>query len=283
MARKTGLGKGLDALIPPDEEIQPEASVLDIPIQHIHSNPRQPRKSLDAKDLSDLADSIREHGILQPLLVSAEPGGLYTLIAGERRLRAAQMAGLATVPALVRQASGQNQLELALIENLQRIDLNPLEAAQGYQQLAEEFHLTQEEIAKKIGKSRAAVTNTLRLLTLAPKGRQALTDGLITEGHARALLGLNSQAAQDALLDTVLRLELNVRQTEELVRKYGGERQKNPVQSAPAPEIQSLEDSLRTRLGTRVTLHHGKKGGTLTIHYYSDEELEILVNHLLRE
>jgi len=217
------------------------------------------------------------------LLVSAEPGGQYTLIAGERRLRAAQLAGLGTVPVLVRKASGQNQLELALIENLQRTDLNPLEAAMGYRQLAEEFHQTQEEIAKKLGKSRVAVTNTMRLLSLAPKSQQALADGQITEGHARALLGLNSHAAQDALLETIVRLNLNVRQTEELVRKYGGERQKNPVQSAPAPEIQSLEDALRTRLGTRVTLHHGKKGGTLTIHYFSDEELEILVNHLLRE
>jgi ParB family chromosome partitioning protein len=281
MVRKTGLGRGLDALIPPDEETPPEASVLEIPIQHIHPNPRQPRKTIEPNGLSDLADSIREHGILQPLLVSAENGGQYTLIAGERRLRAAQMAGLASVPALVRQASDQNRLELALIENLQRMNLNPLEAAQGYQQLAEEFHLTQEEIAKKVGKSRVAVTNTLRLLMLAPDCRQALVDGRITEGHARALLGLNSSAAQHALLETVLRLDLNVRQTEELVRKFGGEREKNPVKSAPAPEIQSLEDALRTRLGTKVTLHHGKKGGTLTIHYYSEEELEILVNHLL--
>ncbi|HEX2980362.1 MAG TPA: ParB/RepB/Spo0J family partition protein [Anaerolineaceae bacterium] len=281
MSRRTGLGRGLDALIPREETI-PSDGVMRLSTGAIVTNPRQPRTQFNPERLAELADSIREHGILQPLVVRPGDGeGQYYLIAGERRLKAATLAGLETVPVIVRSAAELEQLELALIENVQREDLSALETAEAYRQLIQDFNLSQEEVAHRVGKSRVSVTNTLRLLNLPESVRKALSDGRISEGHARALLGLNTAAAQQAALDTVLRLELNVRQTEELVRKLSGERPEKTPRPAPPPEIQALEEQLRTRLGTRVTLHHSDRGGTLTIHYYSDEELDTLIAQLL--
>jgi ParB family chromosome partitioning protein len=250
-------------------------------VESIARNPRQPRVQFDAGELEELAASIREHGIIQPLIVSPGRGGNFTLIAGERRLQAAKRAGLKTVPIIVRQASDRQLLELALIENIQRADLGPLEEAEAYQHLVQDFGLSQEQVAERVGKSRVAVTNTLRLLGLSAKVKQALVDKHIAEGHARALLGLTSAKAQEAALQTVLKLGMSVRQTEGLVRRMGGEKPKaKPKPRVPA-DVLDVERKLRSSLGTKVVLKHGKKGGAVTIYYYSDEELDTLLERLL--
>jgi ParB family chromosome partitioning protein len=193
------------------------------------------------------------------------------------------MVGLDSVPVLIREASDMQRLELALIENVQRADLGALEKAEAYRQLSDEFGLSHEEIGTQVGKSREAITNTLRLLKLPETVRAALSAGQISEGHARALLRLNTPQAQIAALQTILRFSLNVRQAEDLVKKLLGEKPPATVKKSPAAEISELEARLRQELGTKVTLRHGKKGGTLVIHYYSDEELDALVNHILKE
>ena len=281
MAKKRGLGKGLDALIPGGGDKPAREGVLLLRVDEIRPNPRQPRSQFAPEALEELAASIREHGVIQPLVVADAPDGAgYVLIAGERRLQAAKLAGLARVPAVVREATEQQLLELALIENIQRADLNPLETAEAYRQLHEEFGLSHEEIARRVGKSRVAVSNTLRLLKLPQKVQEALLRGRITEGHARALLGLPSPEAQQAALATVESRGLTVRQTEELVRRLQGERPAPRPKPEPAPELRDLEARLEAALGTRVRLTHSRRGGTLTIYYYSDEELEALLERL---
>ena len=288
MPRKAGLLKGLGALIPPTEEGQAEEilSPTMLALDAIQPNPRQPRASEALLDgpgklgLEDLAASIREHGILQPLVVT--PSGekdRYLLIAGERRWRAARLAGLETVPVVVRQASDQQRLELALVENIQRADLSPLETAEAYQMLADDFNLSQVEIARQVGKARPTVANTLRLLKLPGEARQALRDGRISEGHARTLLSLARPSDQLVLLDAILKEALSVRQAEERAQRMNGERppEKPKLKPRPAPEIEAVQNRLQERLNTRVTLQHGKKGGTLTIYYYSDEELNAIL------
>jgi ParB family chromosome partitioning protein len=288
MTKKTGLGRGLDALIPGGEFTPESPSTTTasgytvLPIQSILRNPRQPRSQIDQGELEELAASIKENGILQPLIVSpAQEADQYTLIAGERRLLAANLAGLDTVPVLVREASDLQHLELALIENVQRADLTPLEAAEAYRQLAEDFNRSHEQIAQQMGKSRVTITNTLRLLKLPDEARNALGSGEITEGHARALLSLPNEQAQSAVLQTIIKHELNVRKTEELVRKYLGQRPPTEPTPTPKPDVSFLEDRLRERLGTRVNLRPTKNGGTLVIHYYSEEELDALVMRIL--
>ena len=282
MAQRTGLGKGLDALIPGGKDSPSIAGgVMQAAVESIARNPRQPRVQFDAGELDELAASIREHGIIQPLIVSPGKNNGFILIAGERRLQAAKKAGLQTVPVILRQASDRQHLELALIENVQRADLGPLEEADAYQHLVQDFGLSQEQVAERVGKSRVAVTNTLRLLGLSQRVKQALAEEQITEGHARALLGLTSAKAQEAALQTVLKLFLSVRQTEGLVRKLGGEKPKAKVKSKPAADVADIERRLRASLGTKVALKHGKKGGAVTIYYYSDEELDTLLERLL--
>ena len=304
MTQRPGLGKGLDALIPstPDSQ-QPatgEGAVSQLPVDVIVRNPRQPRDQFDSKDLDELTVSVREHGIIQPLIVSPKKDGKYTLIAGERRLEAAKKAGLLTVPVVLRKASDRELLELALVENVQRAELNPLEEAEAYRQLNEDFDLSHDEIAQRVGKSRPAISNTLRLLQLSDAVKQALIAShahvdeddqdieqqkgswfRLSEGHARALLRLNTHQAQDAALSSVLGGRLNVRQTEELVKRLGGEKTPPAPKKAPSPEVTEMEERLRTSLGTKVKLRHGKKGGTVTIHYYSDEELDSILDRLL--
>ncbi len=278
MTRRSGLGKGLDALIPVNQGEPTGEMVQQIAITSISPNPRQPRQEMNSEELSELAASIREYGILQPLIVTqGSVPGEYTLIAGERRLRASELIGLSEVPAIVRTVSEIQSLELALIENIQRADLSPLETARAYQQLIDEFNLTHEDVSDKVGKSRTAVTNTIRLLKLPEKVQQALRDRKISEGHARTLLGLATPQSQVAALQTILEKDLNVRQTEELVKKLSG--QKNPVPPKPIyyAQVKEIEQDLRERLGTKVTLHYSPKGGTLVIHYYSDEELDSLL------
>jgi len=279
MTRKTGLGRGLDALIPGGE--RPTAGVLQIPVEAIAPNPRQPRTNFNPGDLAELAASIKEHGVLQPLIVT--PGEIpdrYVLVAGERRRLAARLAHQETVPAIVRQVSEQQRLELALIENIQRADLSPLEAGEAYRQLADEFDLSHEEIATRVGKSRAVVTNTMRLLRLPEDVRQALRDEAISEGHARALLALATPAAQSAALDTVLAKDLTVRQTEALVRRLGGEKPEPAAKPTPDPNIADLQQRLEAALNAPVRLNRRKGKGTLVIHFYSDEELDALVQKL---
>lgn len=283
MVKRTGLGKGLDALIPA-ADLAISSGATSVPIDKITTNPRQPRTIFNDAELAELAESIREHGVIQPLiLTNGAQSGQYTLIAGERRLRAAQMAGLHTVPAIVRHASEQQRLEIALIENVQRADLTALETAEAYHHLHEEFGLSHEEIAHRVGKSRTSITNTLRLLRLPDSVRAALAEGKITEGHARALLALPSPQSQAAALQTIMQQSLSVRQTEELVRKLSGERPPRQTKPGPSPEVEAIESRLRSRLGTRVSLRHGKKGGTLTIHYYSEEELNAIIDHIIKE
>lgn len=289
MARRPGLGRGLGALIPGDENnqenitpAQDQQGVIQVPITQIQPNPQQPRSIINDEAMEELAASIREHGIIQPLIVSKDPNDeYYTLVAGERRWRAAALAGLSKVPVIERSVSEQDQLEIALIENLQRTDLSPLEMAEAYRTLVDHFMLTHEQIADRVSKSRTSVTNTLRLLNLPEEVKRALADELITEGHARSLLSLPTAQAQKAALTTVLNFDLNVRQTEALVRKLTGERPPSAPKPAPPAEILELENQLRKHFGTKVNLNQGKNGGSLVIYYYSDEELNAIIDRIL--
>ena len=301
-AQTRGLGRGLDALIPPapsgtapqggQEGTQVHAGVLTVPVTDIIPNPRQPRTSIPAEALSELAASIREHGMIQPLIVTrARPNGpaRYQLIAGERRWRAAQMAGLEAVPVLVKEATSQQLLELALVENIQRADLGPLEEAAAFQALMTEFRLSQQDVAERVGKSRVAIANTVRLLNLPASLKALLSDGALTEGHARALLGLSSPEAMTQAAEQVVARDLTVRQTEELVRRLQtviDARDVDPEEPAPLGDSDALltrrlEASFRDALGTKVALTRGRKGGRLVIHFYSDEELQAIYEQIV--
>ena len=284
MPQRSGLGKGLDALIPGGNVPSVSSGaggVQQVSVDLIQPNPRQPRIHFHEEELAEMAMSIREHGVIQPLIVTPKTDGTYTLIAGERRLQAAQKAGLQKVPVITRHANNQELLELALIENVQRADLNPLEEAEAYRQLVEEFRLSHDAVAKRVGKSRVAVTNTLRLLGLADVVKRALLDEKITEGHARALLMLSNQKAQATALQTVIKLSLSVRQTEGLVRKYTGQKLIKAKKTVRSADVNDIIKKLQHSLGTKVSLKHGKKGGAVTIYYYSNEELDALLDKLL--
>lgn len=284
---KRGLGRGLDALIGTASAGATEG-IQRVPIDAIGPNPRQPRHTLHADDLAELAASLREHGLIQPLIVTRAPLGAdvaYTLIAGERRWRAARLAGLTEVPVIVREATPQGMLELALVENLQRADLNPLEEAAAYRALMDEFGLTQEQVAARVGKSRAAVANSVRLLNLAQPVKDALSSDQISEGHARALLGLPDEPAQVAALDLVMCRGYSVRQTEELVRRMAAAAHAaEEVDAEDDPweqETRALEQQLRDALGTKVTLSRSRQGGRLVVYFYSEEELQALYERMV--
>ena len=283
--RKTGLGRGLEALIPLAEEEAAAApkGVTEVPLASITPNPHQPRAPIRDQDLVELAASIEEHGVIQPLVVTRAPDG-YQLIAGERRWRAARLAGLSTVPVIVKDVAPSGMLELALVENLQRSDLNPLEEATAYRQLTEDFGLTQEQVARRVGKSRVAVSNTLRLLKAARSVQEALLAEKISEGHARALLGLEHASAQEAALKAVLKRELTVRQTEKLVQRLLGLRPENG-ERRPAgeisPETRALESRFREALGTKVSLTRKGEGGRVVFYFYSEEELDALYERIV--
>lgn len=275
--REFGLGRGLEALIPPPSDA---GDARQIPIDRILANPHQPRARFGDQDLAELAASITTHGLLQPVLVRGLANGDYQLIAGERRVRAARMAGLLQVPAVVRDPSEEQMVELALIENLQRMDLNPLEEAIGFRMLIERFGLPHDAVAHRVGRSRTAVTNALRLLDLAADTQGALLDGKISEGHARALAGLTVAELQVAALDIVIERHLSVRQTEELVRRR---RRSSGTQSRAQPEeLQELENQLRGVLATRVAITRSRRGGRISIEFASDEELERLFAWIIR-
>jgi len=266
----TGLGRGLAALIPARDENRAPA---ELPISAIARNPYQPRQAVEARRLEELAASIAAHGVLQPLLVSRTPGG-WVLIAGERRLRAAEIAGLERVQVVIRSANEREQLALALVENLQRADLNALEEATAFRQLMIEFGLTQEEVATRVGRSRPAVANTLRLLEVDPSVQAAVREGEISEGHARAIAGLTDHAEQRGLLRVVTERGLSVRKTEDRVRRM---RDRVTAPAKPAvtlnPDLERVQGGLRDALGTKVTLSRARHGGRITIEYYDDDDL----------
>jgi len=288
--KRFGLGRGLGALIANTETGVPAgaptsqsgAGVRMLAVSAIRPNPHQPRTQFDQSTLEELAASIREHGILQPLIVTARSDrpAEYWIVTGERRWRAAQLAQMEEVPVIVREASPQQLLEWALVENVQRADLNPLEEAAAYQMLSETFSLTQDEIGRRVGRSRSAVANTVRLLQLPSEVQHAIVDGSITAGHARALLALPGADAMNDALDRILARSLSVRQTEELVKRMLLAPEPD---AAPDPEpvadahVRFLEGRFRAALGTRVTLNRSPNGsGRLVVHFYSDEDLDSL-------
>lgn len=275
---RRALGRGLDVLIPS----APPSGYQEIPIGAIDPNPAQPRQRFDREALGELAASIREHGIMQPLVVSAGEGGRYCLIVGERRLQAAKLAGVEHVPAVVRETTDRQSLELALVENIQRADLNPLEEGAAYARLIREFGLTQQQVAQQVGRSRVAIANVLRLLELPATVKRALAGGRITEGHARALLGVKSEQTQLAILERIERDGLTVRQTEELARRLVEPSRPAERPVARNPNVEAVEEELRRALGTGVTLRPGKRGGKIVIEYYSDEDFQSLYDRLTR-
>jgi len=291
MSPRRGLGRGLSSLIPtaPPAEARSEVGVAGIHnalLEDIGPNPSQPRQTFEPEALAELAASIKEHGLIQPIIVTNAAAGAatsYVIIAGERRWRASKLAGLKDVPVIIKDATPQDMLELALVENVQRADLNPLEEAIAYETLINEFGLTQSQVAEKVGKSRTAVTNTIRLLQLPDAVKQAVLESQIREGHARALLGLADDQTMVEAMKLIIDRGLSVRQTEELVRRL------NSPAPAPkadddlgaSPETKALEDRLRTHLGAKVNLYRTRKGGRIVIHYFSEEELADLYEKLV--
>jgi ParB family transcriptional regulator, chromosome partitioning protein len=283
---KSGLGKGLGALIgsrppPVQDDIDLGEQVRKVRLTSIVPSPLQPRKDFAAEALQELIDSIRQHGIIQPLIVRRLSGGAHELIAGERRWRAAQELGLTEVPVIIRSASDLEVLELSLIENLQRTDLNPIEEAHGYARLRDEFGMKQEEVAVKVGRSRAAVANAMRLLDLDPQIQIWLAQDLVSVGHAKVLLGVKALEEQLRLAEIVLRRNYSVRQTERLVaRQLGGWKRRRRTAQVPVTSatIADLQDKLRQHLGTNVSIHHGPKRGRIEIEYYGDDDLQRILN-----
>ena len=291
---KPALGRGLGALLgntppksPPELEVVPTApnvdesaptGVLKVPLRSVRPCPFQPRKDFSEEALRELADSIRERGIVQPLVVRPVDNG-YELIAGERRWRAAQLLGLTEVPIVIREADDRTALELALIENLQRENLNPIEEAQGFSQLIEQFQLTQEDAATRVGKSRVVVANALRLLRLPSELQAFVRDGRLSVGHAKVILGLTDPDLQKLAADRVLRQALNVRQTEVLVTQLQNQRAATRAtgksgKSATDPHVDQLQTQLRERMGTKVELRYRQGRGVLNIHFFNDDDLE---------
>lgn len=275
----SGLGRGLGALIPQREA--PAAGVAEVPVDRVAPNPRQPRRHFDETALAELAASIREHGVLQPILVTETLDG-YQLVAGERRLRASRLAGLERIPALVRQLADRDRLEVAIVENVQRADLDPIDEAVALRQLMTDFGLTQEEVATRVGKARATVANTLRLLDLHPAVQVEIAAGRLSEGHGRALGGLAPEA-QPAALRAIAGQGLSVRQAEELVRRLREPRAARPASAAPRTdaELERVEEELRSSLGTKVRLERSRRGGRIVIEFYGDEELGRLYDRLI--
>jgi len=275
---KKGLGRGLSSLLPEDT-FGEAPEVFFCPLEAIRPSPYQPRLKRD-EGLEELAASVKEKGVLQPLLVREITPGIYELVAGERRFRAAQMAGLERVPVIVRDLSPQEALEIALIENLQREDLNPIEEARGYERLIKEFGLTQEEIARKVGRDRSTIANALRLLKLPEDIQEDVLEGRLTAGHARALLSLSDPRLMRRVRDEIIARALSVRQTEDLVRRLKEQKETEPSPPPTDPNILALEKELAELLGTKVKLSWGKRKGRLTIEFYSPEQFEAFLQRL---
>lgn len=282
MAKKS-LGSGLSALIPEEQLNDVEqAYIPNLDIERVEPNPYQPRMEFNPEELLELSDSIREHGVIEPLIITKAKGNKYYLIAGERRWRASKLAKLKTVPAVIKEASPQQVLELAVVENVQRADLNPLEEAMAFDQLSEKFKLTHEEIAAKVGLSRPAIANKIRLLQLPDEIKKGLLEGKIQEGHARGLLGLDNEDAMIATYKIVVRDGLSVRAVEELVRRLnkGHKKQRKKTDRILDKHTQEIETSLQNIYGEKVKLFRSKKGGKIVIPFKSDDELDQIYSTL---
>jgi ParB family chromosome partitioning protein len=267
---KRGLGKGLSALIPMDDKEQ--ENVQDIKISEIKANKNQPRKKFDEEKIRELSDSIKEHGVLQPIIVRKKDGG-YELVAGERRWRAAQKAGIEKIPAIIKDLSDADVMEIALIENLQREDLNPLEEAEAYKKLIDEFGMTQEELSKRVGKSRSQIANTVRLLNLDEEIKKLISEEKLTAGHARALLAIEDKKERLKIAKKISESNMSVRETEETVKIKTQEKKKNKNQEIN-PVFIDITEKLQRALGTRVKVKGTEKRGKIEIEYYSEDELE---------
>ena len=280
--KQRGLGKGLGALIDDFSAAPASDTITKLPLQKVEPNPNQPRKSFDEEELQALAESIAEHGILQPLAVRTLDGGFYQIIAGERRWRAARMAGLEEVPVVVLEADDRTVMELALIENLQRQDLNPMEEAEGYRVLMEEYGLTQEQAAARVGKSRPAVTNALRLLALPEEVREMVEAGTLSAGHARAVLSLPNERLQKAAAQKIIALRLSVRQAEAMCKRMAAE--EKPQKARPALTVDYVgecEKMLTKQLGRRVRIVSGRRKGRFELEFYGEDDLQRLYDALL--
>lgn len=288
---KKGLGKGLDMLFesaPQEDEAAAESSVSPQDVSEtqltlIEPNRNQPRRSFDPEKIDELAQSIREHGLIQPIIITPAQNGRYTIVAGERRWRAAKKAGLKTVPTVIREYSPEETAQIALIENLQREDLNPIEEAAGYRRLMDEFSLTQEAVSEKIGKSRSAVANSLRLLSLDDELQKLVSDGKISGGHARALLAVDDNDARRELADKIISGGLNVRQAETLAKKLSKPKRTKPQQQpndAYTAELERIGDRISSELGTKVSISETKKRGRIEIEYYGADDLERILSAL---
>lgn len=284
MAKK-GLGKGLGALLNTDEaaltqEISKDG-VLELKISEVEPNSSQPRNVFDDESLASLAESIKEYGVLQPIFVSKSKNGFYKIIAGERRWRASKMAGLKKIPAIVKESTEKEIMEIALIENLQREDLNPIEEALGFKELMETYHLTQEDVSRKMGKSRSAIANSVRLLGLSENIQKMLIDKKITSGHARALLSVESEGVRLMACERIIEDGLNVRQTESYIAKLlkqPKKKEKSKKDDEILRYMASLEKNLGSHLGTKVKIHHGKNKGKIEIEYYSNDDFERIMS-----
>lgn len=279
---RKGLGKGLDALISTvDDYEESKNSIFEVKINDVEPNSDQPRKVFDQEKLEALAESIKEHGVVQPIIVKKD-GSRYIIVAGERRWRAAKIAGLKTIPVVVKDLSSREIMEIALIENLQREDLNPIEEAEAYQKLMDDYNLTQEEVAKVAGKSRAAIANTVRLLTLPKEIKDMLTDGRLTSGHARTLVTISDSERQNELARQIIEKNLNVREAEKLVAREGSKRKvNNVVNTERNAEISDLEEKLKMIYGTKVNLVKGHNKGKIIFEYYSKEEFDRIIDILI--
>ena len=277
---KKALGKGLEALLPTvhfKEPVSQHADVQEVPLGQIIPNRYQPRTTFSEGEISELAESIKKNGLIQPVMVRRKGDGLYELIAGERRFRAAKLAGLMTIKAVIRNSSDEQAMELALVENLQRQDLNPMEAARAYHRLITEFGLTQEQVAQRIGKDRSSIANISRLTNLPHDIQQLLELGQLTTGHAKVILGLSTPAAQHSLTRSIIDGQLSVRQAEKIAAQASKPR-RAPGRPTPHSDI---EDRLQKHLGTRVTIQKGRRGGKILLHYFGPEELDRLIEMLL--
>lgn len=277
---KKGLGKGLDTLFEKKPELEFEEGISEIKISLIEPNRNQPRKSFDPDKLKALADSIKENGMIQPITVTKTEEGRYTIVAGERRWRASKLAGLSTIPAIVKEYDDKTIAEVALIENLQREDLNPIEEALGYKELSEKYLLKQEDISRMVGKSRSAVANSMRLLLLEEEFQKRLISGEISEGHARAALSLEDYELRSFLINQIVENELNVRQAEVLAKQLqkGVTKKEKKRPDVYDIELERIQNRLSSNLGTKVTISHGAKKGKIEIEYYGNEDLERLLN-----
>lgn len=278
---RKGLGKGLDALISSADSLQETKNdILEVRINEVEPNKDQPRKVFDEEKLQSLAESIKEHGMVQPIVVRNEKNR-YIIVAGERRWRAAKLAGLKTIPVIVRDLSSREVMEIALIENLQREDLNPIEEAEAYQKLLDEYGLTQEQVSKIVGKSRAAIANSVRLLNLAEEIKQMLSDGRITSGHARTLITITDPEKQKELADRIIEKNLNVRETEKLAARESKKANIGQKSAKNNLMVSDLEEKLRIIYGTKINLVKGKNKGKIVFEYYSGEEFDRIIEMLL--